>query len=155
PGALKVYSEMFEDRRMEKFYLAAVHGVPKQQDWTCALPLIADASHKGRMRVATPDQRSKRPRPRSVREEQAVLVKDAETHFHVLETSQNSALIEARPVTGRTHQIRVHLAAAGHPVIGDPLYGPDAAAISKGRQRLALRASRLFFRDPFQRRPIH
>jgi 23S rRNA-/tRNA-specific pseudouridylate synthase len=63
-------------------------------------------------------------------------------------------LIEARPTTGRTHQIRVHLAAAGHPVLGDPLYGPDKAAISKGRQRLALRAVEVAFRDPFQKRMI-
>ena len=73
----------------------------------------------------------------------------------MLQKSQKTALVEAQPTTGRTHQIRAHLAAAGHPVVGDPMYGPDAAAVSKGRQRLALRAVKLSFRDPFQKRTIH
>jgi hypothetical protein len=63
-------------------------------------------------------------------------------------------LVEAHPVTGRTHQIRVHLAAAGHPVVGDPAYGTDQAAASKGRQKLALRAWRLAYLDPFQKRRV-
>jgi 23S rRNA-/tRNA-specific pseudouridylate synthase len=83
------------------------------------------------------------------------LEKDAQTHFTSLQTTSATALIEARPTTGRTHQIRVHLAAAGHPILGDPLYGTDEAAASKGRQRLALRAVKLAFRDPFQKRMIY
>jgi 23S rRNA-/tRNA-specific pseudouridylate synthase len=85
----------------------------------------------------------------------AILPRDAETHFQVLQTFRDTALIEARPTTGRTHQIRVHLAASGHPVVGDPLYGIDKAAASKGRQRLALRAVKLAFHDPFQKRRIY
>jgi 23S rRNA pseudouridine1911/1915/1917 synthase len=146
PGALRALSELFETRRVEKTYLAVVHGVPKQNQWTCALPLIPDPGMKGRMKVLKQAARNTQ-----------LEEKDAETHFTVLQSlpANSTALIEARPTTGRTHQIRAHLAAAGHPVVGDPLYGTDAAAASKGRQRLALRAIKLAFRDPFQNRMIH
>jgi RluA family pseudouridine synthase len=149
PGALRAFSELFETRSVEKRYLAAVHGIPKQSRWTCALPLMADPGMKGRMRFVSPNQRIRPDAPPSA------MPKDAETIFQVLQTTSSTALVEAQPTTGRTHQIRVHLAASGHPVLGDPLYGPDAAAASKGRQRLALRAVKLAFRDPFQKRMIH
>jgi RluA family pseudouridine synthase len=145
PGALRAFSELFEDRRVEKAYLAVVHGLPKQNQWTCSLPLIPDPGMRGRMKALRHGTRK--------HQEEA---KDAETHFTVLKSSpsNSTALIEARPTTGRTHQIRVHLGAAEHPVVGDPLYGTDAAAASKGRQLLALRAVKLSFRDPFQKRMI-
>ena len=139
PGALRAYSEMFESRLVEKLYLAAVLGVPKQARWTCHQPLMPDPHAKGRMIAAGKNSPN---------------FKDAETHFRVLQSLPATALVEARPVTGRTHQIRVHLAAAGHPVVGDPIYGPARPAASKGRQRLALRAVKLAFRDPFQKRSV-
>ena len=76
--------------------------------------------------------------------------------FRVLNTAKGRALIEAQPDHERAepHQIRVHLAAAGHPVLGDSLYGPDEGAASKGRQRLALRAFKLAYRDPFTKRTV-
>ena len=152
PGALRAFSELFETRRVEKFYLAVVRGVPKQPDWTCNLPIVPDPALKGRMRVVP---ESPPPRPSShARPPRSTHERDAETRFRVLQTSADTALIEAQPLTGRTHQIRVHLAAAGHPVVGDSLYGTDKSAASKGRQRLALRAVKLAFRDPFQNRPV-
>jgi 23S rRNA pseudouridine1911/1915/1917 synthase len=148
PGALRAYSEMFEEHRVDKHYLAVVRGIPRQSAWTCLFPLMPDPAMKGRMKVLRGGSAEVR------RLAEGAEAKDAETHFEVLNTSKGMALIEARPVTGRTHQIRVHLAAAGHPVAGDSLYGPDAAAASKGRQRLALRAFKLAYRDPFQKRPV-
>lgn len=156
-GALRAYSELFETRRVEKTYLASVHGIPKPKQWTCELPLIADPGMKGRMKVVTQKMRSALQAKQNLSDQpDAAVEKDAETHFTVLQTStaSNTALIEARPTTGRTHQIRVHLAAAEHPVVGDPLYGTDLPAASKGRQQLALRAVKLAFRDPFQKRMI-
>jgi len=147
-GALRAYSELFESRRVEKFYLAVVHGVPKQASWTCDLSIIPDPGMKARMKAVPPGFVLKS------KTSDTVPVRDAETHFRVLKTSARTALVEAQPTTGRTHQIRVHIAAAGHPVVGDPLYGPDKPAASKGRQRLALRAVRLAFPDPFQRRIV-
>jgi RluA family pseudouridine synthase len=148
PGALRAYSELFEKRLVEKYYFAVVHGVPKQSQWTCSLSLMPDPGMKGRMRIF-------RPSKSAIRNQESAIEKDAQTHFTSLQTTPTTALIEARPTTGRTHQIRVHLAATGHPIVGDPLYGTDQAAKSKGRQRLALRAVKLAFRDPFQKRMIY
>ena len=72
--------------------------------------------------------------------------KDAETFFKVLQTFRDTTLLEVRPVTGRTHQIRVHLAAAGHPVAGDALYGRKKAA--RKFPRLFLHAHTLSFLHP-------
>ena len=138
PGALRSYSQLFESRLVEKVYLAVVDGIPEQSNWTCRLKLSPKPGTVGQMKV---DERHG---------------KEAETHFRVLQTTQQSALVEARPSTGRTHQIRVHLAAAGHPVLGDPLYHPKEAAKAKaGRVQLALRAVKVIFPDPFQKRTIH
>ena len=146
-GALRAYSELFEERRVEKYYLAVVHGLPKQPEWFCDFPLIPDPAMRGRMAAVRGNS--------ALRTPHSELEKDAETHFKVLQTSATTALVEAHPTTGRTHQIRVHLAATGHPIVGDPLYGTDKAAESKGRQRLGLRAIKLSFRDPFQKHTIH
>jgi 23S rRNA pseudouridine1911/1915/1917 synthase len=72
--------------------------------------------------------------------------KDAETFFRVLQTFRDTTLLEIRPTTGRTHQIRVHLAAAGHPVAGDALYGRKKAA--RKFPRLFLHAHTLSFLHP-------
>src|ERR1700722_6211034 len=56
PGALRAYSELFEKRRVEKHYLAVVHGVPKQSQWTCSLSLMPDPGMKGRMRIFRPSK---------------------------------------------------------------------------------------------------
>jgi 23S rRNA pseudouridine1911/1915/1917 synthase len=109
PGAVNTFGGLFESRKMEKVYLAVVLGVPGQSEWTCRLKLAPDPEAVGRMTV---DARQG---------------KDAETHFRVLQSARGTSLIEARPVTGRTHQIRVHLAESGHAVIGDPLYGSRPA----------------------------
>ncbi len=74
--------------------------------------------------------------------------KEAETHFRVLAQQGERVLIEARPFTGRTHQIRVHLAESGLPILGDVLYG------IRPETPLALRAVELRYTDPFSRRPI-
>jgi RluA family pseudouridine synthase len=133
PGAVRAFSEMFEDRRMEKLYLAVVQGVPREAEWTCRLKLAEDPAMAGRMR---PDARHG---------------KLAETRLRVIQSLGQAALVEARPVTGRTHQIRVHLAESGHPVIGDRLYGPQPA---KGEPALGLRAVCLAYIDPFTRRRV-
>jgi 23S rRNA-/tRNA-specific pseudouridylate synthase len=88
--------------------------------------------------------------------------KGAETHFRVLQTRDKAVLVEARPLTGRTHQIRVHLAESGHAVVGDDLYGTMAKSETPGRRRkhsanehLGLRAVALAYVDPFTRRRVH
>ena len=113
PGAVNTFGAMFESRKMEKVYLAVVWGVPRQSEWTCRLKLAVDPCAVGRMKV---DERHG---------------KEAETHFRLLQNHERTALVEARPVTGRTHQIRVHLAESGHAVVGDRLYGPRAGKVER------------------------
>jgi len=129
-GAVNTFGDLFESRKMEKTYLAVVQGQPKDKEWICRLKLGPDSKRRGKMRV---DARNG---------------KDAETAFRVLASRDNTSLVEARPFTGRTHQIRVHLAEAGHPILGDELYG------SANRLGLALRAVGLAYTDPFTKRPV-
>lgn len=131
PGAVESYSELFESRRMEKVYVAVVAGSPRQEEWTCRLKLGPDAKQIGRQRV---DARNG---------------KEAETEFRVLQRFANRALIECHPFTGRTHQIRIHLAQSGCPIIGDELYGKAERGLEMG-----LRAVRLSYQDPFTRRRV-
>ena len=132
-GALETFGGLFESRRMEKVYLAVVSGVPEPREWTCRLKLAPEPKAYGRMKV------------------DAQHGKEAETRFRVLQTEGKTSLVEAHPVTGRTHQIRVHLLKSGHPIVGDRLYGPQAG---KAQRELGLRAVRLSYVDPFVRRPV-
>ena len=109
PGAVKRFFDLFEGRRMEKTYLAVVAGGPKQKEWTCELKLAPDKKRFRKMKV------------------DARYGKECETYFKVLETRGAFSLVEAKPVTGRTHQIRVHLAESGCPVVGDEIYGRETA----------------------------
>jgi 23S rRNA pseudouridine1911/1915/1917 synthase len=129
-GAVNTFGDLFESRKMEKSYLAVAHGTPKQTEWTCRQKIGPDAEERGKMRVD----------PRQG--------KEAETVFRVLQVVGNVALIEAKPYTGRTHQIRVHLADSGHPIVGDEMYGSPA------RKELGLRAIGLAYQDPFTKRRV-
>jgi 23S rRNA pseudouridine1911/1915/1917 synthase len=132
PGAVDAFGELFERREVEKIYWAVVAGRPKEREWICALPIGPHPRERGRYRV---DARAGKP---------------AETRFRLLQTRGGLSLLEARPVTGRTHQIRTHLAASGCPVLGDPLYGRP------GRDEyLGLRSVALRYADPFTRRFVN
>lgn len=95
----------FENRQVTKVYHALVSGVPEWTRQTVELPLRADGDRRHRTVV---DRHQG---------------KDASTHFRVLERFGDYALIAVAPRTGRTHQIRVHLAALEHPIVVDDLYG--------------------------------
>ena len=147
PGALRAFSDLFESRHMEKIYLAVSQGAPKQSEWICRLKLAPNPRQIGTMKVD----------PRHG--------KEAETRFRVLQSRTQPederpgsrralTLIEARPITGRTHQIRLHLAECGHPVVGDRLYGPALAAGKARDPQLGLRAIALSYSDPFTKRRV-
>ncbi len=142
PGAVETMSELFESRRMEKRYLAVVEGVPKRSEWVCEARLTADPGQWGRVRV---DARNG---------------KEALTMFRVLHSGGGRTLLEASPLTGRTHQIRVHLLDAGHPIVGDELYGKPEAGPNQAQAHeraafpMGLRAVHLAYQDPFRRQRV-
>ncbi|MGA8942081.1 MAG: RluA family pseudouridine synthase [Thermoactinomyces sp.] len=95
-----------KEHTIERVYTAFVHGVIPHEHGTVDAPIGRDI--KNRQRMAVIRQNSK----------------PAVTHFSVRERFQNATLVECRLETGRTHQIRVHMKYIGHPLIGDPVYGP-------------------------------
>ncbi len=117
-------------RQIERRYLALVSGLPDADSGTIDAPLGRD---RGRRTVMS--TRSDRPRT-------------AITHFEVVERLAGRALLRVRLETGRTHQIRAHLAAIGHPVCGDPRYGGRACGRALGLERQFLHAEKLMFRHP-------
>jgi 23S rRNA pseudouridine1911/1915/1917 synthase len=135
-GAVKAYSELFESRSVTKTYLAVVSGKPPQKEWICRQRIGAAPGGPGRMRID----------PRQGR--------DAETRFKVLASRGLWTLIEAHPLTGRTHQIRLHLASSRCPVVGDELYGGIPFKPTPPDYPLGLRAVGLAYRQPFTRQPI-
>ena len=105
PEARRAVSEAWRAGRVSKVYRALVAGVPRRELFSIETPIgLVPHPRLGRVHAASKDG------------------KPALTHVRVLAERQGSALVEATIVTGRPHQIRIHLAAAGHPLVGDPLY---------------------------------
>lgn len=118
---------MMRDREVDRRYLALVHG-PFPPALTVDRPLGRDPRRRTRQAVRATGGR------------------EAITHFRLLEQLGPVALVEARLETGRTHQVRVHLESAGHPVVGDPVYGMGRDP--RGLSRQFLHAYQLAFRHP-------
>jgi 23S rRNA pseudouridine1911/1915/1917 synthase len=136
PGALSAYQKLFETRQIQKLYLAVVQGASGRKEWTCRLGLAPDPQLRGRMKPELEEGRG------------GDTFKDAETHFKLLGIQGDTTLLAVRPQTGRTHQIRVHLLAGGHSVIGDALYGAKPMKGNTG-EFLGLRAVGIAYREPF------
>lgn len=123
---------LFETRKISKFYWAVTAKTPKKE--------------KGVIRLAIVETPATRNKPKTAHVTGPALGKAAVTAYRVVESSGIGCLIEARPVTGRLHQVRVHLDAIGCPILGDEFYGPRG--IQGAAPRLALHAHRLVFEHP-------
>lgn len=128
--ALRVMNEKIKRREIDKFYLAAVHGIPKPEAATIKGWLLKD-DKKNIVRVY-----DKNP-PRAA--------KEIITKYKVVAKNTDSALVEVELLTGRTHQIRAHMAFIGHPLIGDGKYGINKTDRAKGYKYQALYSYRLLF----------
>lgn len=127
----------FQQRQVEKRYLAVVAGKPGSEEGEIALPLITDWPNRPRQKV------------------DFELGKPSLTHYRLLshDAAQGRSRIELRPHTGRSHQLRVHMMAIGHPILGDELYG-DADS-RRATERLLLHANGLTLRHPLTGAPLH
>ena len=120
-------ARQLKEREVEKTYVALVEGTLKQREGVIEAPLGRHPAQRKKIAVVQGGR-------------------EARTRYRVLREIDGRSLLEVRPETGRTHQIRVHLAAIGHPVTGDRVYGGRAAL--PGLRRQFLHAQRLAFRHP-------
>ena len=129
-------SSAFAQREVQKHYEAIVAGVIDDDDGRIDLPLAADWPNRPRQRI---DREGGKP---------------SITRWHVLQrdVARQTTRVQLEPLTGRTHQLRVHLAAIGHPLLGDTLYAPEG--ITAAAPRLLLHATRLAFLHPRDAAPV-
>jgi tRNA pseudouridine32 synthase/23S rRNA pseudouridine746 synthase len=121
-------SRQFEQRQTSKMYKARVHGKLDKSNGMVDLPLICDWPNRPKQMVDF-----ERGKP-------------SQTLFQVIGTEQNATVVELTPITGRSHQLRVHMLSLGHPILGDRLYAhPEALAMAP---RLQLHACRLGLTHP-------
>jgi len=128
PEVHRALSSLFQNRKVDKTYFARIWGVPETDTGEIDLPLICDWPN----------------RPRQIVDFE--VGKPSLTHWERISSSSNSSLIRLKPVTGRSHQLRVHMQAIGHPILGDPFYAHTEALTSASR--LLLHASELKFIHP-------
>ncbi len=133
--AHRLLAEQFRSRAVSKTYVALLHGRMSRDAGTIERPISRDPQRRTRMTARLGHGRA------------------AQTRWRVLLRLGNLSLIEAEPRTGRTHQIRAHFAAAGHPLVGDTLYGAPRQVRAGGASlnplgRVFLHAARLSFAHP-------
>ncbi len=134
--AFERLSSMMAAREVKRTYIALVEGVPESEAATIDAPIGRSPRHRKKMAVVAEGR-------------------EAITHYEVKEALGEIALLEVVLETGRTHQIRVHLAEIGHPVIGDPVYGRSRKAAARlGLNRPFLHATRLEMSHPIDGNPL-
>lgn len=133
----KAHTELqkqFKSRTVEKTYLAIVAGVPKLPTAVIDAPIGRNLTDRTKMSVL-----------------RTSVSREAQTTYHVLGSTKEASLLACDLHTGRTHQIRVHLSAIGHPVLGDPTYHSQASeqvSSNYATQGLCLHSWKLSFRSP-------
>ena len=148
-AALVGLHDMFREQKGDKRYLALVPGVWTEKSVQVTLPLYKYLTPEGERRV----------RIAKGRDLQSPEVKPSETHFRLKKQYPGYALVEAKLKTGRTHQIRVHLAALGYPIVGDDKYGDftlnKSLASSKQLERMFLHAASMRCKHPVTGEVLH
>ena len=129
-------ARQFAAHSVDRRYVAILSGVPKASEGMVDAPLARSAANRKKIAIVAGD-RGKR----------------AVTHWKRLQVLRDAALVECRLETGRTHQVRVHMASIGHPLVGDPVYGRSGKTHAKtlkelGFHRQALHAAELGFVHP-------
>ena len=108
-SALKWLQEQFSERNVEKVYMAVVSGIPERPEAIIDMPIERNPKKPQTFRVGPNGKKAK-------------------TQYKTIESNEKYSLIELKPSTGRTHQLRVHMSEIGHPIVGDVLYGGEAAS---------------------------
>jgi 23S rRNA pseudouridine1911/1915/1917 synthase len=129
--AMRALQSQLAERHVHKTYLALVHGVPTPREGQIEAPIGRSPKNRKKMAVIENGR-------------------EATTRYKVREELRGHALLEVEPVTGRTHQIRVHLSAIGHPIVGDSVYGRPSPVLD----RQFLHAWRLAFAMPLGGRQV-
>jgi tRNA pseudouridine32 synthase / 23S rRNA pseudouridine746 synthase len=131
----RLLSMAFAAREVNKRYVARVSGKPLETDGEINLPIIVDWPNRPKQHVNYETG------------------KPSLTRYSLLshDAANNTSLLELEPITGRTHQLRVHLSEIGHPILGDTLYG---GAVANTAKRLLLHARLLSFSHPFNNAPL-
>lgn len=134
PGSAAFFSKRFSGRTARKIYWALVVGVPDIQDGLIELPLAKQPGTGGEKMMVDESEHGQ----------------SARTRYRVVDRAGNrAAWVELQPLTGRTHQLRVHMAAIGHPIVGDGKYGGQGAFLSGSISRkMHLHARRLRIEHP-------
>jgi len=134
PGSAAYFSKHFSGRSARKIYWALVIGVPEIEDGLIELPLGKQPGTGGEKMMVDESEQGQ----------------SARTRYRVIDRAGNrAAWVELQPLTGRTHQLRVHMAAIGHPIVGDGKYGgPDAFLSGTISRKMHLHARRLLIDQP-------
>ena len=131
-SAFEYLKEQFQERKIKKTYLALVIGHLKEKSGLIDLPI-------GKIGTKQSTQ---------IHGKKELKEKPAVTEYRVTKEYEKYSLVEVSPLTGRTHQIRVHMKAIGHPVVCDPIYGGRKTVCPPGLNRLFLHAQKLSFITP-------
>ena len=127
-------SEMIKNKEVERIYIALVEGVINHETGTIDAPIGRDIVNRQKMMVTD------------------INSKDAITHFRVLKRYRDKTLIECKLETGRTHQIRVHMAYINHPIVNDPVYGKSKKTTSFGQM---LHSKSIRFIHPITKKELY